>query len=1550
MTTMPRPGLPAHLAGILRVSLVAALLVLPAMAGAQQPPTPTHGPRGDVNLDGTVTAADAQAILYAVVGLALPSSYAPMPWGDVNGDGRVTALDAQIVLSYVVGLPTTRFSVGADMSRVTSVAVTPGTEALLAGGTAQLSATVADSTGTALSDRPVSYASSDTTVVTVSATGVVTARRDGYASVTVTSEGIVRTVYVGVGAITANACGIAGASGTPHGGAVTTSQTWTRAASPHYVGADLLVDAGAVLTVEPGAAVCVAPNTMLSFNTGARLSALGSAQLPITFSASDTAQYWRGFVFDGAPSDFSYLHGVMIAYAGARQTTARTGAVVARGTHRVSLDSARIRHSDARALDLGAAGSLVQRTIIDTTRVQADLASFATVATRTVTTLDSVIVRGSAGFGVATFGPGLTLRDLTIDGGAQTGLSVDAGALVAGTRITVRNTRLPFQGGVDALAMIAPTPAEQALLLGNVGDTAIVSGGVLRRRTLSLTRALPLAVAQGFNVDSGGVLMMRSGARMAFGDTIGITVNPGGRLDARGTVTDSVVFTASDTTKNWGPILFENPNYADTNFVRYAKVAFGGVRLAVNNARGNLDPAFEADQGTTIIDSSSFRKWSGLALVMDDRSILRAVALDSGLANGLGAVYAGGNSTIEDVSVTRASDAGFYIAPRTGSIITLKGLLTVDGQSEPLRGAFTVTSTGSPPPTSIANFATVTVRNARGYPISLGAQFLSTFVPDSVAQARYIGNGNLKDTMLVIASIVKRDTIRAFGHLAWRVSGALTVDSGAVLALRPGARVAVDSNLVISFNRGGRLLARGTSSAPIRVGSARTTATGIWGGFVFNDTPGDSSYITNALIDGGRAFATLNTTGRFSGTNAAGASHPLIIDSVRIRQSRYRAVNLGSSSSRLSRSVIDTTQFAVDSAGSPASAVQTSGVNVTVEGTTVRGSAGGGAVLAGSAGRWLNGAIVGSNGTGLFVNSINRSALAAFSPPQITGGASYPIGAASALLTVIAHDSAMIANYTGNGKDTIDVYGFTTYRDTIPFNAGLPYRIRNTVTADTNALLLIRPGARLAINGSISLVNGARIFARGEASRRILMTSLVATGSWGGVNAAGTPSGDSSYITNALLERAGSAGMAIAGGPSHPLILDSIRVRQSPQNGINLLAAGSRLSRSVVDTTNGTPLTSYAVRAAGYVTLDADTIRGSSGFGIYGFGAANRITGGAIIGSRGIGLALAQPYRDALAQFVAPSIVGGATYPLQVTANNLIVVAHDSAMMANYAGNARDTIDVTYGVAYRDTIPFNPGLAYRTRGFTADTNSLILIRPGARLAIADSQFINATNGARLDARGTAAAAIRLTSLNPVGHWYDISLQGTPADSSYVSWALIERGGGNYATFGNASTHPVIITNTRIRQSGLRALNLGTASRVQSSIIDTTGAGVPALTFYGASSTLSNSIVRGAEGTGVLLNGSGHAVTSTEISGAGDDLLSIGGGAVTHALTSLNLVGYGLKGTGGVAVRNSDPLGATTLTGTWWGSAAGKPAGSTVGNVVTTSDNTNSANPVTPSTP
>ena len=72
---------------------------------------------------------------------------------------------------------------------VASVGVTPATVTLFAGTAVQLTASTMDSTGTQLSGRAIAWSSSNGTVASVSASGMVTALTQGAATITATSEG-----------------------------------------------------------------------------------------------------------------------------------------------------------------------------------------------------------------------------------------------------------------------------------------------------------------------------------------------------------------------------------------------------------------------------------------------------------------------------------------------------------------------------------------------------------------------------------------------------------------------------------------------------------------------------------------------------------------------------------------------------------------------------------------------------------------------------------------------------------------------------------------------------------------------------------------------------------------------------------------------------------------------------------------------------------------------------------------------------------------------------------------------------------------------------------------------------------------------------------------------------------------------------------------------------------------------------------------------------------------------------------------------------------------
>src|SRR6185437_3211620 len=69
--------------------------------------------RGDVNLDGKLTSADALLVLRSLVGLPGPGTPQIInPNGDTNCDGKVSAVDVQYILAKLVGLPVGAACVG----------------------------------------------------------------------------------------------------------------------------------------------------------------------------------------------------------------------------------------------------------------------------------------------------------------------------------------------------------------------------------------------------------------------------------------------------------------------------------------------------------------------------------------------------------------------------------------------------------------------------------------------------------------------------------------------------------------------------------------------------------------------------------------------------------------------------------------------------------------------------------------------------------------------------------------------------------------------------------------------------------------------------------------------------------------------------------------------------------------------------------------------------------------------------------------------------------------------------------------------------------------------------------------------------------------------------------------------------------------------------------------------------------------------------------------------------------------------------------------------
>jgi M6 family metalloprotease-like protein len=159
------------------------------------PPTAELAPPAVVTL--TATARDASG---AVIGgrAATWSSVNPAV-ATVDALGAVTAVAAgsatiQATIGGVIGAAT----ITVIPAPVVTVVVAPANASVVAGSTTALTVTARDSRGIVLTDRPVTWSSSDATIATISATGVVTGVTPGSATITASVGGSASTALVTV--------------------------------------------------------------------------------------------------------------------------------------------------------------------------------------------------------------------------------------------------------------------------------------------------------------------------------------------------------------------------------------------------------------------------------------------------------------------------------------------------------------------------------------------------------------------------------------------------------------------------------------------------------------------------------------------------------------------------------------------------------------------------------------------------------------------------------------------------------------------------------------------------------------------------------------------------------------------------------------------------------------------------------------------------------------------------------------------------------------------------------------------------------------------------------------------------------------------------------------------------------------------------------------------------------------------------------------------------------------------------------------------------------
>lgn len=185
-----------------RRALVALLATVAACSGggSTEPPTvatvvvtpPTGtlfvGPAGgqSIQLAATPTAGNGKAL-----------STRPVTWSSSSLGVATVSINGLVVAVANGTVTITATSDGKSGTAqltvspvpVSTVIVTPASPTTYVGGTVQLNAEPRDSTGASLGGRPVTWASSDTSVATVGAFGLLTAKKAGIAQITASSEG-----------------------------------------------------------------------------------------------------------------------------------------------------------------------------------------------------------------------------------------------------------------------------------------------------------------------------------------------------------------------------------------------------------------------------------------------------------------------------------------------------------------------------------------------------------------------------------------------------------------------------------------------------------------------------------------------------------------------------------------------------------------------------------------------------------------------------------------------------------------------------------------------------------------------------------------------------------------------------------------------------------------------------------------------------------------------------------------------------------------------------------------------------------------------------------------------------------------------------------------------------------------------------------------------------------------------------------------------------------------------------------------------------------------
>ncbi|MBK8246785.1 MAG: Ig-like domain-containing protein [Gemmatimonadetes bacterium] len=428
------------------------------------------------------------------------------------------------------------------------------------------------------------------------------------------------------------------------------------------------------------------------------------------------------------------------------------------------------------------------------------------------------------------------------------------------------------------------------------GLPATVRAGLLQSSETWTAAQSPYLLNGNVVVRGGATLRVNPGVTICGTPAAALIVESDGLLQAIGTRTQPIMFQPSDSSRGWFGLRFTGGgNTVPTSRLMHVLITGGLRNVSAAPPCDYPGPLFAASGHVVQLDSVRIHRSTGVyaAYVASAGSILRDVAVDSvsvagtcqsaGRADGL---LVGGGVTASGILVSNAAGAAMRLLGGSVSTITLGSVrLERSGQGLLCAGADDAVRTGP-----------IVITANQGVPFQCTARVLARLAPDSLSMLSWLGNA--RDSIIIDSGAsVKRDTLRHFGTMPWRVNSTVDLDSGGVMDLRPGAVLAMNGGS-LGFIRGGRLVARGTQTRPVLL-TAVDSVPG-WNMLFFDDVAPDSSYLINTIVE---------HASRSSGWAiwVHSGAHRIAIDSSWIRKSKQSGVLLQLASGRLARTLIDST-------------------------------------------------------------------------------------------------------------------------------------------------------------------------------------------------------------------------------------------------------------------------------------------------------------------------------------------------------------------------------------------------------------------------------------------------------------------------------------------------------------------------------------------------------------------------------------------------------------------------------------------------------------------